>query len=249
MKVLVGVKRVVDHNVKVRVKADGSGIEFNNVKMAMNPFDETAVEEAIRLKEAGVVEEVVVVSIGPDKAQETLRTALAMGADRAILVPYEGSTESLSVAKVFKALVAKEGASMVLLGKQAIDGDCNQTGQMLSALLNWPQGTFTSKLTVADGKADILREVDGGLETLQLDLPAVITVDLRLNEPRFASLPSIMKAKRKPIERVEAAELGVELAPRLELVSMVETPEREAQGLIVANVAELVSQLKTKACL
>lgn len=249
MKILVGVKRVVDHNVKVRVKADGSGVELDNVKMSINPFDETAVEEAIQLKEAGVVEEVVVVSIGEEKAQETLRTALAMGANRAIFVPYDGSTEPLSVAKVFKALVAKEEASMVLLGKQAIDDDCNQTGQMLSALLNWPQGTFTSQLTIADGKAEILREIDGGLETLQLDLPAVITVDLRLNEPRFASLPSIMKAKKKIIERIEVDQLNVDLTPRLELLSMIETPERKTEGLIVANVAELVSQLKSKTCL
>jgi electron transfer flavoprotein beta subunit len=247
MKILVGVKRVIDHNVKVRVKADGSGVELGNVKMVVNPFDEIAVEEAVRLKEAGHANEVVVVSIGPDKAQDVLRTALAMGADRAILVPFEGITEPLAVAKVFKALVAKEDVQLVMLGKQAIDDDCNQTGQMLAALMGWSQGSFASGLTLSGEQVEVVREIDGGLETLVLDLPAVITVDLRLNEPRFASLPAIMKAKKKPLERVDADELGVDLTPRLELVSMAEQPTRQAAGVLVENAAELVEKLKTEA--
>jgi electron transfer flavoprotein beta subunit len=247
MKILVGVKRVIDHNVKVRVKADGSGVELDNVKMVINPFDETAVEEAVRMKEAGLGTEVVAVSIGPDKAQDTLRTALAMGADRAILVPFDGTTEPLSVAKVFKALVEKEDAQLVMLGKQAIDDDCNQTGQMLGALMGWPQGTFASGLALSEDQIEVVREIDGGLETLALDLPAVITVDLRLNEPRFASLPAMMKAKRKPLERVEAGELGVDLTPKLELVSMVEQSARLAAGVLVANATDLVEKLKTEA--
>ena len=244
MKILVGVKRVVDHNVKVRVKADGSAVDLDNLKMAINPFDEIAVEAAVRLKEAGIASEVVVVSIGPEKAQDTLRQALAMGADRAILVPYAGLSEPLAVAKTLKALVAKEAAQLV---KQAIDDDCNQTGQMLAALLDWPQGTFASELKVADGQVEVVREIDGGLETIALALPAVVSVDLRLNEPRFASLPSIMKAKKKPLEQVTAEELGVDLSPRLELLSAVEPPVRQAGGVLVANAAELVAKLKTEA--
>ncbi|KFX69668.1 electron transfer flavoprotein subunit beta [Pseudomonas taeanensis MS-3] len=247
MKILVGVKRVVDHNVKVRVKADGSAVDLDNLKMAINPFDEIAVEAAVRLKEAGIASEVVVVSIGPEKAQDTLRQALAMGADRAILVPYAGLSEPLAVAKTLKALVAKEAAQLVMLGKQAIDDDCNQTGQMLAALLDWPQGTFASELKVADGQVEVVREIDGGLETIALALPAVVSVDLRLNEPRFASLPSIMKAKKKPLEQVTAEELGVDLSPRLELLSAVEPPVRQAGGVLVATAAELVAKLKTEA--
>jgi electron transfer flavoprotein beta subunit len=247
MKVLVGVKRVIDHNVKVRVKADGSAVDLDNIKMAINPFDEIAVEEAVRLKEAGIADEVIVVSIGPDKVQETLRQALAIGADRAIHVPYPDSTEPLSVAKLFKALVAKEDIQLVMLGKQAIDDDCNQTGQMLAAMLAWPQGTFASGLKVSAEKIEVVREVDNGLETLALDMPAVVTVDLRLNEPRYASLPSIMKAKKKPLEQITANELGVDLSPRLELVSVVETPSRQAGGVLVTTAAELVAKLKTEA--
>ncbi|MBS7661819.1 electron transfer flavoprotein subunit beta/FixA family protein [Pseudomonas lalucatii] len=247
MKILVGVKRVIDHNVKVRVKPDGSGVDLDNAKMAINPFDEIAVEAAIRLKEAGVASEVVAVSIGPEKAQETLRQTLAMGVDRAILIPYDGITEPLSVAKTLQALVARESAQLVMLGKQAIDDDCNQAGQMLAALLDWPQGTFASGLKLADGKIEVMREVDGGLETLALDLPAVVSVDLRLNEPRFASLPAIMKAKKKPLEQVTAQELGVDLTPRLELLSATEPPVRQAGGVLVATAAELVAKLKTEA--
>ena len=247
MKIIVGVKRVLDHNVKVRVRADGSAVDLENVKMAINPFDEIAVEAAIRLREEGVASEVIVVSIGPDKAQETLRQALAMGADRAILVPFEGTTEPLSVAKTFKALAEQEGAGLVMLGKQAIDDDCNQTGQMLAALLDWPQGTFASGLKVSGEEIEVVREVDGGLETLALALPAVVTTDLRLNEPRFASLPAIMKAKKKPLDTITAESLGVDLAPRLELVSVAEPPARTAGGVIAANAAELVEKLKTDA--
>lgn len=247
MKVLVGVKRVIDHNVKVRVKADGSAVDLENIKMAINPFDEIAVEQAVRLKEAGIADEVIVVSIGPDKVQETLRQALAIGADRAIHVPYPDSTEPLSVAKLFKALVAKEDIQLVMLGKQAIDDDCNQAGQMLAAMLAWPQGTFASGLKVSAEKIEVVREVDNGLETLALDMPAVVTVDLRLNEPRYASLPSIMKAKKKPLEQITANELGVDLSPRLELVSVVETPSRQAGGVLVTTAAELVAKLRTEA--
>jgi len=247
MKILVGVKRVVDHNVHIRAKADGSAVDLANVKMAINPFDEIAVEAAIKLKEEGVASEVIAVSIGPDKAQETLRQALAMGADRAILVPFEGTTEPLSVAKVFKALAEKEDVGLVMLGKQAIDDDCNQTGQMLAALLDWPQGTFASDLKVDAETIEVVREVDGGLETLALDLPAVVTTDLRLNEPRFASLPAIMKAKRKPLDTVTSDSLGVDLTPRLELVGVVEPPARTAGGVTVNSAAELVEKLKTDA--
>ena len=246
MKVLVPVKRVVDYNVKVRVKADGSGVDLTNVKMSMNPFDEIAVEEAIRLKEAGTVEEIVAVSIGVQQAQETIRTALAMGADRGILVKSEATVEPLAVAKILKALVEEEQPQLVMLGKQAIDDDSNQTGQMLAALLGWPQGTFASKVAVGDGTVDVTREVDGGLETVALDLPAVITVDLRLNEPRYASLPNILKAKRKPIDEKTADELGVATAPRLEVLSVAEPPKRQG-GITVPDVATLVDKLKNEA--
>jgi len=240
------VKRVVDYNVKIRVKADGSGVELANVKMSMNPFDEIGVEEAIRLREAGTAEEVIAVSVGPQQAQETIRTGLAMGGDRGILVECETPPEPLAVAKLLKAVIEKEGPEIVILGKQAIDGDNNQTGQMLAALLGWPQGTFISKLELADGHAKVTREVDGGLEKLSLRLPAVVTVDLRLNEPRYASLPNIMKAKKKPIEILSPADLGVDVAPRVQVLKVVEPPAREA-GVKVASVAELVDKLKNEA--
>ncbi|WP_434612989.1 electron transfer flavoprotein subunit beta/FixA family protein [Azospirillum sp. B2RO_4] len=246
MKVLVPVKRVVDYNVKVRVKADGSGVETSNVKMSMNPFDEIAVEEAVRLKEAGTATEIVVVSVGPSQAQETLRTALAMGADRAILVQTDVTTEPLAVAKVLKALVGKEAPGLVILGKQAIDDDCNQTGQMLAALLGWGQGTFASKVAAADGKVAVTREIDGGLETVELKLPAVVTADLRLNEPRYASLPNIMKAKKKPLETVTPDALGVDVTPRLTTVKVAEPAKRQA-GIKVPDVATLVDKLKNEA--
>ncbi|CAO3423478.1 electron transfer flavoprotein subunit beta/FixA family protein [Azospirillum endophyticum] len=246
MKVLVPVKRVVDYNVKIRVKADGSGVETANVKMSMNPFDEIAVEEAVRLKEAGKATEIVVVSVGPTQAQETLRTALAMGADRAILVQTDVQTEPLAVAKVLKALVEKEAPGLVILGKQAIDDDCNQTGQMLAALLGWGQGTFASKVVADDGKVAVTREIDGGLETVELKLPAVVTADLRLNEPRYASLPNIMKAKKKPLETVAPDSLGVDITPRLKTLKVTEPPKRQA-GIKVPDVATLVDKLKTEA--
>ncbi len=246
MKVLVPVKRVVDYNVKIRVKADGSGVETANVKMSMNPFDEIAVEEAVRLKEAGTATEIVVVSVGPTQAQETLRTALAMGADRAILVQTDVTTEPLAVAKVLKALVEKEAPGLVILGKQAIDDDCNQTGQMLAALLGWGQGTFASKVAAADGKVAVTREIDGGLETVELKLPAVVTADLRLNEPRYASLPNIMKAKKKPLETVAPDALGVDVTPRLKTVKVTEPAKRQA-GIKVPDVATLVDKLKNDA--
>ncbi|WP_455373999.1 electron transfer flavoprotein subunit beta/FixA family protein [Limibacillus halophilus] len=246
MKVLVPVKRVIDYNVKVRVKADQSGVELANVKMAMNPFDEIAVEQAIRLKEAGQAEEIVVVSIGPQQAQETIRTGLAMGADRGILVQTDELVEPLAVAKMLKALVEKEGPGLVLCGKQAIDDDANQTGQMLAALLGWAQGTFASKLEIGGDAAKVTREVDGGLETLEVKLPAVISVDLRLNEPRYASLPNIMKAKKKPIDSTTPADLGVDPAPRLKTLKVTEPPKR-AGGVKVGSVAELVDKLKNEA--
>jgi electron transfer flavoprotein beta subunit len=246
MKVLVAVKRVVDYNVKIRVKADGSGVDTNNVKFTMNPFDESAVEEAVRLKEAGKASEIIVVSMGPPQAQDTIRTALAMGADRGILVGSDVELQPLAVAKLLKAIVAKESPSLVIVGKQAIDDDSNQTGQMLAALLGWPQGTFASKLVIDGAKAVVTREVDGGLETISLSLPAVITVDLRLNEPRYASLPNIMKAKKKPIDMLSPADLGVDDKPRL-VTLKVEEPARRKAGVKVANVAELVSKLKTEA--
>ncbi|CAO3450478.1 Electron transfer flavoprotein, beta subunit [Azospirillum argentinense] len=246
MKVLVPVKRVVDYNVKIRVKADGSGVETANVKMSMNPFDEIAVEEAVRLKEAGKATEVIVVTVGPTAAQETLRTGLAMGADRGILVQTDAETQPLAVAKVLKALVDKEGPTLVILGKQAIDDDCNQTGQMLAALLGWPQGTFASKVAPGEGSVTVTREIDGGLETVQLTLPAVVTADLRLNEPRYASLPNIMKAKKKPIETLAPDALGVDVAPRLTTLKVAEPAKRKA-GVKVADVAALVDKLKNEA--
>ncbi|MBB3770839.1 electron transfer flavoprotein beta subunit [Angulomicrobium tetraedrale] len=244
MKILVPVKRVVDYNVKIRVKPDGSGVELANVKMSMNPFDEIAIEEALRLKEAGKATEVIAVSIGPVKTDETIRTALAMGADRGIWVKTdEAGIEPLTVAKILRKIVEAEGPGLVILGKQAIDDDANQTGQMLSALLGWPQATFASKVVVGEGKIDVTREIDGGLQTLELALPAVLTTDLRLNEPRYASLPNIMKAKKKPIEEKSAADLGIDLSPRLEVLSTLEPAGRTA-GKKVGSVAELVGDLK-----
>jgi electron transfer flavoprotein beta subunit len=243
MKILVPVKRVVDFNVKVRVKSDGSGVELANVKMSMNPFDEIAVEEAIRLKEAGKATEIVAVSIGPAQAGETIRTALAMGADRGILVKVEGTVEPLAVAKILKALVDAEKPGLVILGKQAIDDDSNQTGQMLAALLGWAQGTFASKLAIEGDSISVTREVDGGLQTLKLKAPAIVTTDLRLNEPRYASLPNIMKAKKKPIDEKTPDALGVDIKPRLEVVKTSEPPGRKS-GVKVGSVAELVSKLK-----
>lgn len=246
MKILVSIKRVVDYNVKVRVKADGTGVELANVKMSMNPFDEIAVEEAVRLKEAGKAKEIVAVSIGPTQAQETLRTALAIGADRAILVEADPDMQPLAVAKVLKALVEKESPELVILGKQAIDDDSNQTGQMLAGLLGWPQGTFASKVVIENGEASVTREVDGGLETVALTMPAVLTGDLRLNTPRYASLPNIMKAKKKPLETVKVATLGVDVAPRLQVLKVEEPPKRKA-GVKVGSVAELVEKLRNEA--
>ncbi len=246
MKVLVPVKRVVDYNVKIRVKTDGSGVDTANVKMSMNPFDEIAVEEALRLKEAGTVTEIVAVSLGVQQCQETIRTALAMGADRGIHVATDVALEPLAVAKLLAALVKREDPQLVILGKQAIDDDSNQTGQMLAALLGWAQGTFTSKLALADGSATVTREVDGGLETLTLKMPAVVTTDLRLNEPRYASLPNIMKAKRKPIDQVTPDDLGIDPAPRLTTLKVEEPASRQA-GVIVADVAELVDKLRNEA--
>ena len=246
MKILVPVKRVVDFNVKVRVKSDESGVELANVKMSMNPFDEIAVEEALRLKEAGKATEVVAVSVGPIACQETLRTALAMGADRAILVETDAEIQPLAVAKVLKALAGRETAGLFILGKQAIDDDANQTGQMLAALLDWPQATFASKVEVDGAKARVTREIDGGLETIEIGMPAVITTDLRLNTPRYATLPNIMKAKKKPLENVKPADLGVDVAPRLKTLSVAEPPKRKG-GVMVKDVAELVSKLKNEA--
>ena len=246
MKVLDPVKRVVDYNVKVRVKSDGTGVDIANVKMSMNPFDEIAVEEAVRLKEKGVVTEVIVVSCGVAQCQETLRTAMAIGAVRAILVESDAELQPLAVAKLLKALVDKEQPGLVILGKQAIDDDANQTGQMLAALANLPQATFASKVEVVGDKVNVTREVDGGLETLALSLPAVISTDLRLNEPRYVTLPNIMKAKKKPMETLKSADLGVDVAPRLVTLNVSEPPQRGA-GIKVANVAELVAKLKTEA--
>ena len=246
MKVLVPVKRVIDYNVKARVKADQTGVDLANVKMSMNPFCEIAVEEAVRLKEKGVATEVVAVSIGPAQAQETLRTSLAMGADRAILIQTDLDLEPLAVAKVLKAIIAEENPDLVLMGKQAIDGDNNATGQMLSTLLDWPQATFASELVVEGGKAKVTREVDGGLQTLEVNLPAVVTADLRLNEPRYASLPNIMKAKKKPLDTLTPDELGVDVTPRLTTLRVAEPPKRQA-GVKVADVAELVAKLRNEA--
>jgi electron transfer flavoprotein beta subunit len=246
MKILVPVKRVVDYNVRVRVKADGSGVELANVKMSMNPFDEIAVEEALRLREAGKATEIVAVSIGPVQSQETIRTALAMGADRGILVEVTETVEPLTVAKILKAIVEQEQPGLVILGKQAIDDDCGQTGQMLSALLGWSQGTYASKIEIGDGRIAVTREVDGGLQTVDLKLPAIVTTDLRLNEPRYASLPNIMKAKKKPIEMKKAADFGIDTTPRLKVLKTVEPAGRKA-GVIVGSVGELVAKLRDEA--
>lgn len=246
MKILVPVKRVVDYNVKIRVKADGSGVDLANVKMSMNPFDEISVEQAIRLKEANQATEIVAVSIGPEKAQETLRTALAMGADRGILIQTEETVEPINVAKLLKAVIEQEKPGLVIVGKQAIDDDCNQTGQMVAALLGWPQATFASKISIADGKATVTREVDGGLQTIKINLPAVVTTDLRLNEPRYASLPNIMKAKKKPLDIKKPEDFGISVAARLKVLKTVEPATRKS-GVKVKNVAELVAKLKNEA--
>lgn len=246
MKVIVPVKRVIDYNVKVRVKADGSGVELANVKMSMNPFDEIAVEEAIRLKEAGTVSEIVAVSVGPQQAQETIRTALATGADRGILVKTDDVTEPLAVAKILKGVVDEEQPGLVILGKQAIDDDCNQTGQMLAALTGWSQGTFASKVVIEGDTAKVTREIDGGLQTIEIKMPAIVTTDLRLNQPRYASLPNIMKAKKKPLDEKSPADYGVDTAPRLKVIKT-EEPEGRKAGVKVADVAELVSKLKNEA--
>ena len=246
MKVLVPVKRVVDYNVKVRVKSDGTGVDIANVKMSMNPFDEIAIEEAVRLKEKGVVTEIVAVSCGVTQCQETLRTAMAIGADRAILIECADELQPLAVAKLLKALIDKEQPGLVILGKQAIDDDCNQTGQMLAALANLPQATYISKIEIADGQATITREVDGGMETLKLVLPAVVTTDLRLNEPRYVTLPNIMKAKKKPLEVLKPSDLGVDVAPRIKTLKVSEPPKRGA-GIKVPDVATLVAKLKNEA--
>ena len=246
MKVLVPIKRVVDYNVKIRVKSDNSGVELSNVKMSMNPFDEIAVEEAIKLKEAGSVSEIVVLSIGPQQSQETLRTALAMGADRGILVKTDELVEPLNVAKIIKAVSEEENPDLIILGKQAIDDDSNQTGQMLAALLGWSQGTFASELKINDGKANVVREIDGGLQTLEITLPSIITTDLRLNEPRYASLPNIMKAKKKPIDEKLPEDYNMKISPMLEIVKVSEPAQREA-GIKVETVEELVDKLKNEA--
>ena len=246
MKVLVPVKRVVDYNVKIRVKSDGSGVELANVKMSMNPFDEIAVEEAIRMREAGAVTEIVAVSIGPQQAQETIRTALAMGADRGILVKVDDLTEPLTVAKILKGIVDEEQPGLVILGKQAIDDDANQTGQMLAALLGWSQGTFASEIEITGDKAKVTREVDGGLQAIEIFMPAIITTDLRLNEPRYASLPNIMKAKKKPLNEKTAGDYGVEPSPRLKVLKTVE-PEGRKAGVKVESVSELVDKLRNEA--
>ena len=245
MKALVAVKRVIDYNVKIRVKADKTGVETANVKMSMNPFDEIAVEEALRLREAGIIEEVIAVSLGVAQCQETIRTALAMGADRGVLVETNAELQPLAVAKLLKAVILQENPEIVIIGKQAIDDDCNQTGQMLSALLGWPQATFASKLKISDGHAEVTREVDGGLETVAIKLPAVITTDLRLNEPRYASLPNIMKAKKKPIDEKTPEAYGVDIAPRLDVLKTTEPAGRKA-GVKVKTVGELVDKLKNE---
>ena len=246
MKILVPVKRVVDYNVKIRVKADGSGVELSNVKMSMNPFDEIAIEEALRLKEAGKASEVILVSVGPAQAGETIRTGLAMGADRGVLVKTDQTVEPLAVAKILKGIAEAEQPGLIILGKQAIDDDCNQTGQMLAALLGWGQGTFASKVEMAEGTVDVTREVDGGLQTVTLKTPAVVTTDLRLNEPRYASLPNIMKAKKKPIDEKTPADYGVDVTPRLTVLKTSE-PKGRTGGAKVGSVAELVSKLKNEA--
>ena len=246
MKILVAVKRVIDYNVQIRVKEDGSGVNLDNVKMSTNPPDDNAVEESVKLKESGKVKEVIAVSIGEDKVQETIRKALAVGADKGIHVKSEGYIEPLGIAKILKKVVEKEKPDMVFLGKQAIDDDCNQTGQMLAAMLNWPQSTFSSKITLKDKSLEVIREIDEGLETIEVNLPAVVTCDLRLNEPRYASLPNIMKAKKKPIEQIVAKDLGVDITNRVHQIKVEEPPKRKA-GIKVSNVAELVSKLKNEA--
>ena len=246
MKAVVPVKRVIDANIKVRVRSDGSGVELNNVKMAMNPFCEIAVEEAIRMREAGLVEEIIVVSVGPQQSQETLRTGLAMGADRGVLIKADASAEPLAVAKLLRAVIEKVQPGLVIMGKQAVDNDNNQTGQMLAALLGWSLGTFVSEIEFSDDAISVVREVDGGLETVKLALPAIITVDLRLNEPRYASLPNIMKARRKPIETYSPEDLGVDVTPRVTVLEVVDPPERAA-GVRVANAAELIEKLTEEA--
>ncbi len=246
MKVLVAVKRVVDYNVKIRVKADGSGVELANVKMSMNPFDEIGVEEAIRLREAGKAEEVIALSVGPQQAQETIRTALAMGADRGILIKHDQYIEPLGIAKLMKAVIENEKPDLVILGKQAIDDDCNQTGQMLSALLGWAQAAFASKLEIEGDKAKVTREIDGGLQMIEVKMPLIVTTDLRLNQPRYASLPNIMKAKKKPLDETSPEALGVDVSPRLKVLSTTEPPKRQA-GVKVSSVAELVDKLKNEA--
>ena len=246
MKILVAVKRVIDYNVQIRVKEDGSGVVTDNVKMSTNPPDDNAVEEAVKIKESGKAKEIVAVTVGEEKAQETVRKALAVGADRGILVKAPGTIEPLAVAKILQKIVEKEKPDLVFMGKQAIDDDCNQTGQMLSALLNWPQATFASKIDVNDNKLEVTREIDEGLETIEINVPAIVTCDLRLNEPRYASLPNIMKAKKKPIEEIAASDLGVDVSPRLEQLKVEEPPKRKA-GIKVANVAELVQKLKNEA--
>ena len=246
MKILVAVKRVIDYNVQIRVKEDGTGVVTDNVKMSTNPPDDNAIEEAVKIKEAGKATEVVAITVGEEKAQETVRKALAVGADRGIHVKAHGILEPLAVSKILKKIVEKEKPDLVFMGKQAIDDDCNQTGQMLSALLNWPQATFASKIDVKDNKLEVTREIDEGLETIEINIPAIVTCDLRLNEPRYASLPNIMKAKKKPIEEIAASDLGVDVSPRLEQLKVEEPPKRKA-GVKVANVAELVSKLKNEA--
>ena len=246
MKILVAVKRVIDYNVQIRVKEDGTGVVTDNVKMSTNPPDDNAVEEAVKIKEAGKATEVVAITIGEEKAQETVRKALAVGADRGIHVKADGTLEPLAVSKLLQKVVEKEKPDLVFMGKQAIDDDCNQTGQMLSALLNWPQATFASKIDVKDGKLEIVREIDEGLETIEVNIPAIVTCDLRLNEPRYASLPNIMKAKKKPVDQLNASDLGVDISPRVEHIKVEEPPKRKA-GIKVANVAELVQKLKNEA--
>jgi electron transfer flavoprotein beta subunit len=246
MKILVAVKRVIDYNVQIRVKEDGTGIVTDNVKMSTNPPDDNAIEEAVKIKEAGKATEIVAVTIGEEKAQETVRKALAVGADRGIHVKVDGVVEPLAVAKILQKIVDKEKPDLVFMGKQAIDDDCNQTGQMLSALLNWPQATFASKIDIKDNKLEIIREIDEGLETIEVNVPAVVTCDLRLNEPRYASLPNIMKAKKKPIDQMTAADLGVDATPRVQQIKVEEPPKRKA-GIKVSNVAELVQKLKNEA--
>ena len=246
MKLLVTVKRVIDYNVQIRVKADGSGVEKDNVKMSMNPPDENAVEEALRIKEAGKADEIIILTIGNDKAQETIRTALAMGADRGIHIKTENDLEPLAVSKIISKVAEEEKPSIILMGKQAIDDDCNQTGQMTSALLNWPQATFASKIEIEGQNAIVTREIDEGLETIEINVPAIVTCDLRLNEPRYASLPNIMKAKKKPIEQINASDLGVDTSPRIDQIKVEEPPKRKA-GIKVSSVAELVQKLKNEA--